>query len=359
MKNLLITGLRGVGKTVLLAPLKTIAVNAGWKWVGTEMSESACVSEATMATRLLADLSAASSGLVMQDVRERYGFDRGQISDDFRLDFSGLQSIYENTPGLPADKIVSAIRISVSELVKDNSEGVVFAYDEAQNLSDKAAENQYPTSVLLDVFQRLQREELPVLLLLTGLPTLFPRLVEARTYSERLFTTAGLQRLGEADTREAINRPMQAVGLHFAPAVVDAIVKTSGGYPYFVQFICRELYDLLDKKNQEGAKLTFSMDEIVKKLDDDFYAGRWNTLTDGQKDLLGLVASIPECDGEFTIQQIDDVLKKDGKEKDKSVISKSLKLLTERGMVYKDRHGKYCLAVPMLTGFIKRQKIRK
>jgi AAA ATPase domain len=358
MKNLLITGLRGVGKTVLLDPLKNIAINAGWKWVGTEMSESACVSEATMATRLLADLSTATSGLVLELSRERYGFTPSSISDDFRLDHGGLRAIYDGTPGLPSDKIIGAIRLGVSELAKTNVKGVVFAYDEAQNLSDKADDDQYPTSVLLDVFQRLQREGLPVLLLLTGLPTLFPRLVEARTYSERLFTIEMLQRLSSSETKEAINKPMNDVGLHFAPAVVDAIVQTSGGYPYFVQFICRELYDLLDEKNKAGAQLTFSMDEIIKKLDNDFYSGRWNTLTDGQKDLLRLVAAIPGCDGEFTILQIDEVLKKAGKEKDKSSINKSLKLLADRGMVYKDKHGKYCLAVPMLTGFIKRQAVK-
>ena len=65
-----------------------------------------------------------------------------------------------------------------------NGRGLVFAYDEAQNLSDHAAKNEYPLSLLLDVFQSIQKKGIPFLLVLAGLPTLFPKLVEARTFSE-------------------------------------------------------------------------------------------------------------------------------------------------------------------------------
>ena len=77
---------------------------------------------------------------------------------------------------------------------------MIFAYDEAQNLADSPARDQYPLSLLLDVFQSIQRKNIPFMLALTGLPTLFPKLVEARTFAERMFRVVTLDRLDEDDS---------------------------------------------------------------------------------------------------------------------------------------------------------------
>ena len=87
--------------------------------------------------------------------------------------------------------------------------GIIFAYDEAQNLTDQSAKEQYPLSLLLDSFQSLQRNGLPLMLVLTGLPTLFPKLVEARTFSERMFRVVFLQSLDRKESEQAIRRPVE------------------------------------------------------------------------------------------------------------------------------------------------------
>ena len=87
--------------------------------------------------------------------------------------------------------------------------GIIFAYDEAQNLADQSAKDQFPLSLLLDCFQSLQRKGLPLMLVLTGLPTLFPKLVEARTFSERMFRVVFLQSLNESESEEAIREPVE------------------------------------------------------------------------------------------------------------------------------------------------------
>jgi deoxyribodipyrimidine photolyase len=87
--------------------------------------------------------------------------------------------------------------------------GIIFAYDEAQNLADHAAKDQYPLSLLLDVFQSLQRKGIRFMLVLTGLPTLFPKLVEAKTYTERMFHTIFLDPLNEEQIKDAIFKPIQ------------------------------------------------------------------------------------------------------------------------------------------------------
>ena len=118
----------------------------------------------------------------------------------------------------------------------------MFEYDEAQNLSDNASEQQYPLSILLDVFQSIQRSPggLPFMLILTGLPTLFPKLNETRTYTERMFDVFTLDKLTPAESREAIMKPVQDNNCPatFSENAVNQIVDMSGGYPYLSKALC-------------------------------------------------------------------------------------------------------------------------
>ncbi|MCY4482938.1 MAG: hypothetical protein OXC12_08690 [Spirochaetaceae bacterium] len=123
------------------------------------------------------------------------------------------------------------------------------------------------------------------MLVLSGLPTLFPKLVEARTYSERMFRVVFLQSLDRNASEDAIRRPIEAAAcpLQLDDDAVSTIVTMSGGYPYFIQFICREVYEACSHVNQM------------------------------------LVA------------------------------------LASQGLVYKNRHGRYSFAVPLLGRFVRRQ----
>jgi hypothetical protein len=175
MTNMVLTGLRGVGKTVLLETFKPIAVHAGWLWAGTDLSESASVNEDNIAIRILADLSPLVSGVVVQEVeKRRLGFQNETEKETIRLNFDLLKHVYDGTPGLSSDKLKAVLELVWNCLAATPCRGIVLAYDEAQNLGDQAEKNQYPLSLLLDVFQSIQKKGMPILLVLTGLPTLFP-----------------------------------------------------------------------------------------------------------------------------------------------------------------------------------------
>ncbi len=100
------------------------------------------------------------------------------------------------------------------------------------------------------------------MLVLTGLPTLFPKLVDARTYTERMFHTIFLDKLNDADSREAIIRPIQDAGcpVMFNEESVKTISKISGGYPFFIQFICKEVYDVWVQKASFDEELPTVLD---------------------------------------------------------------------------------------------------
>ncbi len=196
------------------------------------------------------------------------------------------------------------------------------------------------------------------MLVLTGLPTLFPKLVEARTFSERMFRVVFLDRLKEKDSRDAIVKPIQSENcpINLSEDSIQLIIKVSGGYPYFIQFICKEVYDIFVQQHRGGEKLGVPIEEITRKLDNDFFAGRWARATDRQRELLNVIAHLPNSDEEFTVQEIVEEAKKLEKPFSSSHVNQMLSTLTDMGLVYKNRHGKYSFAVPLLNQYILRQE---
>ncbi|CAG9251388.1 AAA ATPase domain-containing protein [Burkholderia diffusa] len=353
--NVVLTGLRGVGKTVLLEELRRPATARGWYWVATDLSESASVSEENLATRLLADLSVVTSGFSFNEtVQAGPGFMQTASTVVRRLDFAFLKRLYDGTPGLVMDKLKFVLEASWSAIKSAGARGIVFAYDEAQNLADHAAKEQFPLSMLLDVFQSIQRKGIPYMLLLTGLPTLFPKLVEARTFAERMFHVVTLNRLDETDCKAAITKPVENYPLKFTSVGVEKIVEVSGGYPYFIQFICRESFDLVLRGDVLDDTRFLS---IIAKLDTDFFAGRWARATDRQRDLMGVIADLPNAEGEFSVQEIVEASKlTTEKAFSGSHVNQMLGSLVSAGLIFKNRHGKYAFAVPLLSQFIVRQR---
>ena len=361
LKNLILTGLRGLGKTVLLETFKPMAMQSGWLWAGADLSESTSISEEHLATRLLADLSVVTSAFVVRtEERPKPGFAAGTVKVSTTLNYAVLKAFYDATPGLVSDKLKGVLEFVWPFVENMQQKGIVFAYDEAQNLSDHASKGQYPLSLLLDLFQSLQRKNIRYLLALSGLPTLFPKLVEARTFSERMFHIVTLHALKEQETREAISQPIEKAKCPFSISEesVTTIWQVTHGYPYFIQYVCREVFDVWVQAHNSGQPAPgVPVGEIMRKLDTDFFAGRWAKATDRQRELLWVISNLPNCDGEFTVQEIvekgiNDTLKKPFSS---SYVNQMLVVLSEAGLVYKNRHGKYSFAVPLLADFIRRQ----
>ena len=360
LENMVLTGLRGVGKTVLLDSFRPLAIEHGWVWVGTDLSESTSVSEDNIAIRLCTDLAPITSSVVVETETVRnMGFKAGAQEVRHTLGYEALMDLYDGIPGLAIDKIKGVLEVAWEALSQmPRVRGIIFAYDEAQNLSDQSRKEQYPLSLLLDCFQSLQRKGLPLMLVLTGLPTLFPKLVEARTFSERMFRVLFLQSLDRSASEDAIRRPIADSDspLQLGDEAVDTIVTMSGGYPYFIQFICREVYDASIQRIDRDGRTWVPVTEIEQKLDTDFFAGRWARATDRQRELLYAISQLDNCDDEFTVQEVVEASKSVlAKPFSSSHVNQMLAALAAQGLVYKNRHGRYSFAVPLLGRFIRRQ----
>ena len=357
-ENLVLTGLRGVGKTVLLETLKPIARSKGWLWTGTDMSESAGISEERLAMRLITDISVITSPMLhMTSPLPAIGFRQESDNVIQPVDFNHLMAVFGSSPGLVVDKLRSLL-MGLWNALEGKVAGVVFAYDEAQILNDHSRDGEFPLSMLLELFQSIQKQGIPFLLVLTGLPILFPKLVEARTYSERMFHVMFLSQLTPAESREAIIRPTQKEDcpLRFTEDSVQSIINLSCGYPYFIQFICKEVFDVWLSKLGASEPPSIPEQAIISKLDNDFFAARWDKATDRERDLLTVVSRLPNADAEFSVNDIVMLAQMQlRKPFSASQVNQMLGRLTAKGLIYKNRHGRYLFAVPLMSKFIRRQ----
>jgi hypothetical protein len=360
LTNLVLTGLRGVGKTVLLeGSLKPLARSKGWLWTGNEISEAINVSEERLAQRLITDLSVITSQFIVDHaVMQGMGFLPQREEHPVTFDHHLMEGLYKSTPGLVSDKIKAVLEATWQVVKHSGTKGIILAYDEAQNLADRAERDEYPLSLLLDVFQSIQKKGVPIMLVLTGLPTLFPKLVDARTFAERMFKVITLDKLDQQDRRDAIERPIKdnLCPVAFTDLAVDEIANRSGGYPYFIQYICYEMFEAYLGPADGAPNPGITVAHIARKLDGDFFAGRWNNVTDRQRDLLRIISMLEHPDNEFTIQEVVEASKRSvAKTFSPSHVSQMLGALSDQGLVFKNRHGKYSFAVPMMAAFIKRQ----
>lgn len=365
LENLILTGLRGVGKTVLLDTFKPLAIQSDWLWAGNDISESVSISEERLAIRLITDISIVTSAITLTKSQAKsIGFVPQNKPVHQAIDFNFLISVFQQTPGMVSDKLKAVLEFAWDCLRKLKRRGLVFAYDEAQNLADNAEKNEYPLSLLLDVFQSIQKKDIPFMLVLVGLPTLFPKLVEARTFSERMFHTVTLDRLSDDDSRDAVTKPIEDAKcpLRMTVEEVNMIVELSGGYPYFIQFLAREAYDVVAQQVRKDGEIKSNKNypipfgTIIRKLDGDFFLGRWARATDRQRDMMTVVAHLPNAEREFSVQEV--VTKSREILSDpfaSSNASQMLAKLSDAGLIFKNRHGKYSFAVPLMSKFIQRQ----
>ncbi|MBM3993363.1 MAG: ATP-binding protein [Planctomycetes bacterium] len=358
--NVVLTGLRGVGKTVLMDDVyKPLALSEGWVWVGADFSESAFVDEAALCRRILTDLSVYTSALEVETERTaRMGLTSTRTARE-DVDYEYLGEFFNAQPGLNSDKLKATLEWTWNAVKGLGKKGILFAYDEAQVVQDRKKKEQYPLALLLETFQSIQRKGVKMMLLLTGLPTLFPKLVESRTYAERMFKIQEIGKLNEIASRKAITEPLKGNAIQFTKESIDMIVQETCGYPYFIQFICREAYDIFQSAVSSGITPSIPIKTLVKKLDSDFFAGRWAPVPDRQRELLFCIANLENAADEFTVNQIADIShalrRKDIRPFKYADVSSMMPKLINAGLVYKNRHGKYSLAVPLLHGFVKRQ----
>jgi hypothetical protein len=366
-ENVLITGLRGVGKTVLVQHMRHLAELNDWLWVGNDLSESAALTEERLALRILTDLAAAIARKLAQtntggpaptsSLRGR--LDRMQQTEGDALAFDALKAHYEQAPGLPSDRLKAVLLRVTAFVQKARLGGIVLAYDEAQCLSDRAEHNEFPMSMLIESVAAMQKGEglCPCLLILSGLPHVFDALTATRTYTERMFRVMTLDRLSRDDTWAALTTPLANLmpPLHASEKLLHKVCELTGGYPYLIQFFGSELVEQLLENGGTLAAEQFPASSTLDRLDAGLFAARWNRTTDRQREFLGLIAGRPNArSADFSATDILDQPNA-AAEFGAATANQMLLALSDRGLIYRTRHGRYAFTVPMSEVMILRR----
>jgi DNA-binding transcriptional ArsR family regulator len=347
--NMRVTGLRGVGKTVLLEVFAEHAQALDWEPAVMEL-QPAHNTDAAITTAL---------GSLLERIRQRLSrLARLRSIAGKALRSTSLSMTWEDVSLSVAfgsereEDLAREIFATVQLALAKGREGVVLLLDEAQLIRDERDRHgEHPLSLLIAPVVALQRQELPLGLVLCGLPTLAGNLQKARSYSERLFRGEEIDSLTPSDAVEAFTRPLEQTARDADPALAEAVAAEVEGYPYFLQLWGSELWDAADLAGLEQFTpklLDATRTEIYGRLDRDFYDPRIATLTAAEADLLFASA---QC--AYPPLRAADLGRPS--KKTPGNVNVLLGRLVEAGALYRIRKGEYAYTAPKFRDYLRRR----
>ncbi len=351
--NMKLVGLRGVGKTVLLGEFETRATNAGWVTVMLEIQpghnrEQALFSALeSLAKQKLLSLSRT------ERVRALTAKTVTRVVSAVRVTWEGVTlGLDSATPGGAHD--VARLLFDLVEAALDSGyHGVVVLLDEMQIVRDERDRaGEHPLSMLIAAVVALQRREIPLGLVVCGLPTLTGNLLKARSYTERMFRGERVDALDPAAAGEALVEPLRSTDTRADGALVTRVVREVEGYPYFIQLWGAELWDAAAAAETDRFSLGLLdavTEDIYRRLDSDFYEPRVATLTPAEQDLLVATAACPSYPP-LVVSEINSA-----SEKTPGNINVLLGRLVEAGVIYRLRKGQYDYTAPKFHQYLLRR----
>lgn len=351
--NMRLTGLRGVGKTVLLGEFQAIAEGEGWASAMLEFQPSHNA-EAALVTALTSVTREARERLSrMERIRKAVG-GVARNAGTLSVGWGEFMLTYDPIVGQPREDITRALFEVVETAVEKGRPGFVLLLDEAQVVRDETRRNgEHPLSLLISSVVALQRREIPLGLVLCGLPTLTGNLLRARSYTERMFRGEEIGSLNQDDASEAFAQPLAENGsdVKADTDLVNRVVGEVEGYPYFIQLWGAELWDAAEIG--EVDRLTTDLLETVRpdiyrRLDIDFYNPRVETLTPAEQDvLLGTAfADYPP----LIVSKLNDAINKTP-----ANVNVLLGRLVDNGVLYRLRKGEYDYTAPRFRDYLLRR----
>lgn len=351
--NLRLTGLRGVGKSVLLKELEHIAQTKNWV-VARRQLEPRHNTEIELRDLVIAIAKAAERKM------SRTRALRGKVSDAWTASRGlvnvTLEDITFSLAGASATEteMAEVLFETVAAAVKTGHEGFALLLDEAQVVRDgKDRDGEHPLSMLVATVNVIQEAGLPIALVLCGLPTLRANLQKARTYSERMFKGENIGALdgNPGPARDAFVVPLNDTGVNADEELVSRVLEEVEGYPFFIQLWGAELWEAAVDAGQ--STFTTSMldaieGNIYERLDEEFYAGRIETLTPAEQDLLMLSA---RCS--YPPLKTSDI--RGMSAKSDANINVLMGRLTEQGVLYRVQKGQYEYTAPKFAEYLRRR----
>ena len=345
-KSMMLIGLRGVGKTVLLDQIRRDAEADGLHTVRIEAPENrslpALLAPALRLALLHLSKKKAAKDYAVRGLKALAGF-----ASKLKLTYHDIEVglDYDPEPGLAdngdLEGDLGTLLAQVGAAAKAAGTSVVLFIDELQYVEEPQM------AALISALHRCAQEQLPVTVVGAGLPQLRARMGEAKSYAERLFDFPEIGPLDPPDAREAIVRPAENEGAKIEDQAVDLIITKTQGYPYFLQEWGKHSWDLAPASPIRYEDVLNASDEAIAALDESFFRMRFDRLTPTEKKYLRAMAELgpqPHRSGDIA------------EELRRSVTSlgPTRAGLIAKGMIWSPTHGDTAFTVPLFDEFMKR-----
>jgi AAA ATPase domain len=345
-QSLMLVGLRGVGKTVLLNKVREQAEAMGYATVAIEATDSRSMPELLVPPLRqimfqLDSMSGVSNKVKrgLRVLRSFVGAVKVKVADfEVGLDIDPEKGSADSGD-LEAD--LPELFAALGEAAKDRGRAVAVIIDEIQYL--KEAE----MSALIMAVHRISQRQLPLVLVGAGLPQLVGLAGRSKSYAERLFTYPEVGPLTAEEAREALRGPVQAQGVDFTDAALDELFAVTHGYPYFLQEWGYQAWKLAATSPIDADVVKRATVAAIKKLDSSFFRVRFDRLTPRERDYLRALAEMGP--GAHRSGDIADALGV----KVQSIAPLRSGLI-RKGMIYSPAHGDTAFTVPLFDEFMRR-----
>lgn len=346
-KSMVLTGLRGVGKTVLLNEIERIADETGLRSIMIEIQEDQDLGVLLVPhlRQLLYDLDRVKGAgnlarRALGVLRSFVGGLRIRVGEvDFGIDVEP-ETGTADSGDLSTD--LTNLFVAVGEAAKERDTVVVLLLDEIQYLE----ENEF--SALIRAMHRLQQRQLPIALVGAGLPTVPGLAGDAKSYAERLFSFPDIGPLSKADAFRALREPTSQGGVTFETDALEVVFEHTEGYPYFLQEWGYQSWNTAATTKIDRSTVEQATTAIMRRLDENFFRVRFDRLTNSEKRMLRAMAELGAGP-----HRVGDVAAQLGY-KSSSSLSPLRRSLIKKGMIYSPSHGDLAFTVPLFDQFMKR-----
>ena len=343
-KSLLLTGLRGVGKTVLLNDIERMAKGAGYQTILLEAHEEKPLGELIYpALRgLLYELDRVAGagdkvkrGLAV--LRSFIGSIKLTVGDlALGLDIEPAKGTADSGD-LEID--LPNLFVAIAEAAEERQSAVAILVDEIQYLSQKEL------GAIIMAMHKMQQKQLPLVLLAAGLPVLPGMAGESKSYAERLFNFPDIGALSEADAAKALREPARDAGVEFQEDALQEVFRLTHGYPYFIQEWGYQAWNIAAASPITLQIVQTATPEVIRRLDKNFFRVRFDRLTPGEKNFLRAMAYLgPEHHRTGDIATTLGMSVKG--------IGPVRSKLIKKGMIYSPAHGDMAFTVPLFDEFM-------
>jgi hypothetical protein len=345
-KSLLLTGLRGVGKTVLLNEMERMAQRTGFSTILVEAHEGKplAVLLAPHLRRLLFDLDriAGAGNKVRRGIavlKSFVGAITVKVGDfDVGLDIEPEKGVADSGD-LEVD--LASLFTAVGEAAQERGTAVAILIDEIQYF------NTDELSALIMAMHKVQQRQLPLVLMGAGLPILPGLAGESKSYAERLFSFPDVGPLPEVDATRALQEPVQAANESFDEDALHEIFRVTKGYPYFLQEWGYQAWNHAESSPISLATVQESSAIVSRRLDENFFRVRFDRLTPREKKFLRAMAELgsgPHRTSDISQKLLATI----------NTLGPVRAKLIKKGMVYSPSHGDMAFTVPLFDEFMRR-----